>query len=610
MIREVKANECKSLYLSDEYENYIADYNGNIVEEMSKIDYACAIFAEPYYAILWVKKGKVYDLLREVKSITSIDIDKLYSLSSISPINAANISDFYKNPYLSLRGNGVIVGMIDTGIDYLNEEFMTEDNKTRILNIWDQTIQSENPPENFPYGTEYSREQINEAIDAKNRGENPYNIVPHVDDVGHGTETAGIIGGGGRRGIIGVAPECEFAIVKLKEANKSLLENYPKSDVNIPEYQSSDIVLALKYLYNFQAKLNKPMVICVALGTNYGGHDGSSVVERFIDHISQRHGIIVVGGTGNEGDAANHINGRLLESGELEVVEFSVGEEQLGIEMNFWFHKPDKVAIGIVSPSGEAVERVPYKIEGPQEIKFILEQTTVTVTYYLPEDIIGDEHVSISFKDVKEGIWQIRLIGDYVVNGEYNAWTYQRQFLKPGTKFLKSNPYITLTPPCTSTSIIVASYYNQNTNTVVASSGRGYTRDGRIKPTVAVGGINAITTKVGGGTTVISGSSVATAVLTGAVALILQWGIVMGNKSVLYAPSITTYLISGAKGRTGEMHPNPIWGYGMLDLIKVFQNIRSIDKSAIKKQSIVQFTNNVFIRIPEGIYNSLNNNIF
>ncbi|MDU1348546.1 S8 family peptidase [uncultured Clostridium sp.] len=604
MIQEVKADECKKLYLSDEYENYIADYNGNIMEEMSKIDYACAIFAEPFYAILWVKRGRVYDLLRDVKSITSIDIDKLYSLSATSPINAANISDFYKNPYLSLRGNGVIVGMVDTGIDYLNEEFMTKDNKTRILNIWDQTIQTENPPENFHYGTEYSREQINEAIDAKNRGENPYDIVPHVDDIGHGTEIAGIIGGGGRGEIRGAAPECEFAIVKLKKANKSLLENYPGVDVSIPEYQSSDIVLALKHLYNLQAKLNKPMVICIALGTNYGGHDGSSVVERFIDYISQRHGIIVVGGTGNEGDAANHISGRLSENGEIQVVELSVAEEQLGIEMNLWFHKPDKVAVGIVSPSGEALERIPYKIEGPQGIKFILEQTTVTVTYYLPEDIIGDEHVSISFKDVKGGIWQIRLMGDHVVNGEYNAWTYQYQFLKPGTKFLKSNPYITLTPPCTSKNIIVASYYNQNTNTVVASSGRGYTRDGRIKPTVAVGGINAMTTKVGGGTTVISGSSVATAVLTGAVALILQWGIVEGNKPILYAPSVTTYLISGAKGRTGEMYPNPIWGYGMLDLIKVFQNVRCIER-----ENIVQITNNVVICIPKEIYNSLNTNI-
>lgn len=613
-IRESKfdINECGKLYLSDEYENYIADYNGNILEEMSKIDYACAFLAEPFYAILSVKKGRVWDLLEDVKSIVSIDIDKLYTLNSMSPINTSNVSDFHKNPYLTLRGTGVIVGILDTGIDYLNKEFMTEDNKTRIVSIWDQTIQTGNPPKNFAYGTEYSMRQINEAISAQSRGEDPYNIVPQKDDIGHGTEIAGIIGGAGRQGVRGAAPECEFVVVKLKQANRSLIVDYPEVNVDIPEYQSSDIVLALKYLYDIQAKLDKPMVICIALGTNYGGHDGSSVVERFIDYFSLRRGVIVVGGTGNEGDAANHISGNISRDGEIEIIELSIGEDQLGMEMNIWFNKPDRVAVGIVSPSGEALERVPHKLKEAQGVKFVLEQTLVTVTYNLPEDIVGDDHISISFRNIKGGIWQIRLIGDYIVHGTYNAWIYQKKFLKPGTKFLKSDPYCTLTPPSTSRSIVVTSYYNQNNNTVVAASGRGYTRDGRIKPVVSTGGVNVITTKVGGGTTIVTGSSAATAVLTGAVALILQWGIVEGNKSTLYAPTVITYLISGTKKRSGEIYPNPIWGYGMLDLNGVFQNIRCIntwsDKNIESKYDMVEFTKNVIVEIPKDIYARLNTN--
>ncbi|HAG44135.1 MAG TPA: peptidase S8, partial [Clostridium sp.] len=530
-IRESKfdINECGKLYLSDEYENYIADYNGNILEEMSKIDYACAFLAEPFYAILSVKKGRVWDLLEDVKSIVSIDIDKLYTLNSMSPIDTSNVSDFHKNPYLTLRGTGVIVGILDTGIDYLNKEFMTEDNKTRIVSIWDQTIQTGNPPKDFAYGTEYSREQIDEAIAAQVRGEDPYAIVPSRDEIGHGTEVAGIIGAGGREGVIGAAPDCEFLIVKLKEANPAVLQEFPQVNVAIPEYQTSDILLALKYLYDTQRKLNKPMAICIALGSNYGGHDGSARIERYIDYFSVRSGIAVVGGTGNEGDAANHTSGVFTESGEVRIIELQVADDQIGIEVNIWFNRPDRISVAIISPSGEILEKVPEKVKGVVTIKFTLEGTTVALLYDYPESITGDGHISIAFTNVRGGIWQIVLTGEYIVDGRYNAWTYQKNFLMPGTKFLEPDPYTTLTIPSTSRTIIVTAYYNQFNNTVVATSGRGFTRDGRVKPSVATGGVNVVTTKVGGGTTTVTGSSAATAVLTGAVALILQWGVVEGN---------------------------------------------------------------------------------
>ncbi|WP_461615123.1 S8 family peptidase [Clostridium sp. Marseille-QA1073] len=599
--------QCGKLYLDPEYESYIGEYIGDVAGQLNKIDYACALVVGEFTVIVIVKSGRVSDLLRDVPAIVNLERDELYSLTELSPINTANISIFHGNAFLTLRGTGVVVGMLDTGIDYLNREFMTEDNKTRIIGIWDQTIQEGPSPEGFPYGTEYSREQINEAIAAQARGEDPYAIVPQRDDNGHGTQIAGIIGAGGRAGVTGAAPDCEFLIVKLKEASKSLTEQFPQVAVTIPEYQSTDILLALKYLYDTQRKLNKPMAICIALGANYGGHDGSSRVERYIDYFSVRSGIAVVGGTGNEGDAANHTSGAFTQSGETRIIELQVADDQLGIEVNIWFNRPDRISVAIISPSGEILQKIPEKLKGVVTLKFTFEGTIATLLYDYPEDVTGDGRISIGFTNVKGGIWQIVLVGEYIVNGRYDAWTYQKDFLRPGTKFLEPDPEITLTIPSTSRTIIVTSYYDQNTGTIEATSGRGFTRDGRVKPAVTTGGINVLTTRAGGGTTVITGSSAATAVLTGAVALILQWGVVEGNRPALYPPKINTLLISGTRTRPGDIYPNPSWGYGILDLNKVFQNLRSFDedlnRNIDKKNNVATFTKEVIVRIPKELYN-------
>ena len=601
--------QCGKLYLNDNYESYVVSYAGDIVSELKNIEYACAFIIGFNMAVVVVERGRLNDLRSISKTIVRLDRDELYSLTELSPIDTSNISNFHENPYLTLRGTGVVIGMLDTGIDYLNKEFMTEGNKTRIIEMWDQTVQDGPPPQGFPYGTRYTREQINEAINAQSRGENPYTIVPEQDIIGHGTGVAGIIGAGGRAGVTGAAPDCEFVIVKLKQPNKAVLQLFPSIAATAPQYQTSDVLMALKYLYETQRRLNKPMVVCVAIGSNYGGHDGTSRVERYIDYFTYRSEIAIVGGTGNEGDAANHTSGRFRQSGETIIIELQVADDQIGIEVNLWFNRPDKISVGIISPSGEALERVPEEITEITGLKFTLEGTSVNILYDYQFDITGDEHVSIEFNNVKGGIWQIILIGDYIVDGRYNAWTYQKFFLKPGTKFLKPNPYITLTNPSTSREIIVTSYYNQENNTAVATSGRGFTRDGRVKPSVATGGIDVLTTKPGGGTTTVTGSSAATAVLAGAVALIVQWGIVEGNSPALYPVKINTLLISGTRKRPGDMYPNPVWGYGILDLVEVFKNVRSLDNGLKRirenKNEVVEFSKNILIKIPKEIYTRL-----
>ncbi|WP_291580092.1 S8 family peptidase [Clostridium sp. UBA6640] len=604
-----KLLECGRLHVNDNYESYAAIYSGDIVGELSNIEYACAFIVGINIAVVVVESGRANDLRRASKTILRLERDELYSLGQLSPIDTSNISNFHQNPYLTLRGTGVVIAMLDTGIDYLNKEFITEGNKTRIIEMWDQTVQDGPPPEGFPYGTRYTREQIDEAINAQSRGEDPYAIVPEQDTIGHGTEVAGIAGAGGRAGVTGAAPDCEFVIVKLKGPTEAVLESFPPTSRLVPQYQTSDVLMALKYLYETQLRLNKPMVICVAIGSNYGGHDGSARVERYIDSFAFRSEIVVVGGTGNQGDAANHTSGRFRQSGETIIIELQVADDQLGIEVNLWFNRPDRVSVGIISPSGEALERVPRQITEITGLTFTLEGTSVNILYDYPFEITGDEHVSVEFNNVKGGIWQIILIGDYIADGRYNAWTYEKLFLRPGTKFLRPNPYTTLTNPSTSREIIVTSYYNQDNNTAVATSGRGFTRDGRVKPSVATGGIDVLTTKPGGGTAIVTGSSAAAAVLAGAVALIGQWGIVEGNSPTIYSPKINTVLISGTRKRPGDVYPNPVWGYGILDLVGVFENIRSLDNSLNKihenKNEIIEFSKNILIKIPNEIYTRL-----
>lgn len=589
---------CGDLYIKENYENFIIEYDGDIEKIFSDIDYACAFVLDENYAVVTVQSSKKKKLLKETKEIIYVEQPALYTLNELSPLDTSNISKFHENPFLTLRGQGVMVGIIDTGIDYLNAEFMYEDDTTRIFSIWDQTSNQYSPPEGFNFGTEFTETKINEAIAEKQKKSDPYKIVNSIDEVGHGTSTAGIIGARGRQGVIGAAPDCEFVVVKLKQAKRNIIEKEGINEVDKPIYDSTDIILAIKYLFSIGKKLNKPMVIYLPLGTNRGAHDGSSIVERYIDELSKVRGIAVVTGTGNEGDSNTHTSGRFTKIGEEQTVELKVDEFQKNLSFEVWSHKPDKLSLGLVSPSGEVIEKIPAKLQESEEIKFIFEGSSVDIKYFLPEEITGDELIRVDIRNIRGGIWQVVLFGDVVVDGRFHIWLPQKQLIKEETRFLNPFPYTTLTIPSTSRKVICSAVYDQNRNSLVAFSGRGYTRDERIKPDVASGGINVLTTAVNGGTTAASGSSAASAVLAGAVALLLQWGIVDGNDPTLYSTKIKTYLIRGAKKRPGDIYPNTQWGYGILDLNGVFENIRGLEKRTAKCEDI-------YIDIPKEVYQKL-----
>lgn len=259
--------------------------------------------------------------------------------------------------------------------------------------------------------------------------------------------------------------------------------------------------------------------------------------------------------------------------------------------MQIWVKKPDKVSIEIISPSGETSDKFPAKVKGIFNLNFVFEGSSVIVKYLIPEEKSGDEFIEIELKKLVPGIWLFKLYGDYVVDGRFDAWIMQKELLEEETKFLNSDPFITLTRPSTARLILTCGYYNQIDNSLVPESGKGYTRDGRVKPDVACGGVNVITTSAFGGMTTVTGSSMVAAVLAGAVALLLQWGIVKGKDSQMSAVKIKNYLIRGTKKRLEDVYPNSELGYGVLDMVEVFEQIRINTRNAEGKTGI-------FVNIP------------
>ncbi|MDM0483930.1 S8 family peptidase [Clostridium perfringens] len=575
----MESTERKNFYNDKNYISFVVAYDGDIQKEIDDIKDASIFFIDDNFAILSIKIQNYMETIRSIKSIIYIELNGIYTLGE-SPVEDSKAPIFHINPSLNLRGSGVVVAIVDTGIDYLNNEFMREDETTRILRIWDQTIDSGKTPDGFISGSEYTEEDINKAIQAQKQGQNPYDIVPSKDDYGHGTKMAGIVGARGmNREIVGVAPDCEFIIIKLQEAAKEYVDfYYAKGDK--AKYRNTDIIMALKYLYELSFTLNKPMIIYLPLGSNLGDHAGASILERYVDtKISGRNSLFVVTSTGNQGNTDTHTSGRIKSNGDSQIIELNCGKEQQGLVLQIYAQRPSKIKLGILSPSGEIFENTnPRKtkhilIDDSPTWKFIYEGTRVQVTYDSPDEFTGDEKFIIKMDGVTEGVWRFILTGNNIVDGKYYAWILQRELLAEDTRFLNPSPYTTLTIPGTAKTIINTSYYNQNNGAIVSESGRGYTTKDYIQPIITAGGINAITTKPGGGTITMSGASVAGAILAGCCALILQWAVVDGNDPQMYATKLQAYIIRGARKREGDTYPNRQWGYGILDMQEIFKSL-------------------------------------
>lgn len=580
------SNAPREIFNKPEYASYIVEYQGDLEKEASlSKDFYITIINDKYAAITVafenIFKGSLTIENNPFPSVVYIGRNYPYSLQGsikpwaidtnvgISPLITSNIASFHTNVPLKLTGKGTVVAILDTGVDYLSTEFRKSDGTTRILSIWDQTIE-EGKENNVPFGTEFNRDEINAAIKASEEGKSPYEIVNTKDEVGHGTAMAGVIGARGVNSDIGGgAPECEFLVIKLKEG--LMVEKL----FNDKEYifDAVGIMLALQYAFEYAVSFNVPMIIYMPLGTTFGNHKKNGLMENFVDNICNNTRIAIINGTGDEADAGNHYTGSLSSTGEFNDIEIYVSEDQKNLSLELWSYVPNRVLISIISPSGETTGKIPALSKQQQITKFIFEKSTSVVQYYLPEDLSGDELISLTLLDLQPGIWTIRVYGEYVLDGAYDVWMLPKQLLNEGTHFSSPNNYGSITTPSTSRYTISVAEYNQNNYNVVRSSGMYFQNSKFILLDITAGGVNVKTIAPGNKYAVANGTGVSAAVVTGASALMFQWGIVQGNAPSLYAQTLKSFLLTGTNKRENDIYPNPQWGYGILDLVEVFRNI-------------------------------------
>lgn len=604
VLREVPANtKNESIAASLNAKTYLVYYSGSSIAEINALPNSKAIILTPYIAAVFTSPESD-DLIKNIKSINIIESYVPYILTDISPLDSANITPFTQGNLIDLTGTGVVVALIDTGIDYLNKEFIREDDTSRILSIWDQSDNSGTPPPGIDYGSVYNNEEINKAIKSSLSGADPLTIVPERDTIGHGTECAGIIGARGYGEVKGAAPNCDFVVIKLRPSE--FFEIIPgESSSSIPIYNGIDICTAIRYASEYRESINKPMIIFLPVSSNYGGHAGNRPIEEIIDYYSFSTNIIFALGTGNQGNSQTHYSGIIQNTNATSEIEIQVGNNQNQLNLSIWVTTPDKISIGLVSPSGQIVNKIPAKLSQEETISFLYEKTTATVKYIFPEITSGNEAITIDFTNMAKGIWKIIVYGEYIVTGQFNAWITQRPLSLPGTLVLNSDNYITLTIPSTSASGITTACYNQNNSSLYPLSGVGFTVDNRYKPEIATGGINVLTTTLNNKTITITGSSAATAVLAGAIALLLQWSIVEKNLPNVSALVIKAILMRGASQTPTSTYPNQFVGYGLLDLQGSFDALRGVYKQVEKlgiNRSIIKCDDNIEVFIPHELY--------
>lgn len=562
--------DCREKIMSEEYADFIAEYSILSSEIEEKFQEYCPQFISGRYVSLYQELRLLTNF--NVANYTYGAIPKLYGLMDTTAVAATGAIRLQNQTGFELSGKGVIIGFIDTGIDYTNDVFKNNTGQTRIVNIWDQTDNSGEPPEGFLYGSEYDMDAINRAL----QSDNPRTIVPHNDENGHGTFLAGVACGNynEQQDFIGSAPESFIAMVKLKPAKKYLKDFFLIEDGE-PVYQENDIMLAASYLRKLRIKYGMPVVIVLGLGSGSGDRAGGSPLAQHLDALGQYVGQCVVVCSGNEGNERLHYSGR-VEDGKSEDVEIRVGENSNGFVLELWGNTPDLFSVSFVSPLGESVPRIPARKDVSERVNFLLEGTYIDVEYKLVESGNGGELIFMRFVNPSPGIWTIKVYGSFILSGRFNIWSNLRQFMDSETYFLKPDPDMTLTVPSSSEGVITVGGFDNNSNAIYPRTGRGFTNDNNIKPDFVAPSVNVFGPDVGrgaeisGGFTRKTGTSVGAALVAGCCAQMLEWGVVDANEPYMKTAYIKNYLIRGAQRDRDVTYPSRQWGFGKIDVFNSF----------------------------------------
>ncbi|EOS25560.1 hypothetical protein C806_01687 [Lachnospiraceae bacterium 3-1] len=556
--------ECEEAVYSNDYYDFILEHvlqNRPVIKD-------CVQKINEIFEVAYLPRSS--NLLLNIQNYEYTSIPKCYTLMDESALEASGILRIQNQPALSLKGQGVLIGFLDTGIDYENPVFRNSDGSTRIAAIWDQTDRSGTPPEKFIYGSEYLDRQINEALQLAN----PRELVPVTDPDGHGTFMASVAAGTQipEQEFSGAAPYARIAMVKLKPAKDYLREFFfiPKS---AEAFQENDIMAGLQYLNQLAQKLHMPMVVCFGLGTNMGSHTGVSHLASMLNTMTLRVGRAIVTAAGNEGNERHHYFGQMQKGQPYQNVEISVGERVEGFYVELWARAPQRFIVEIISPTGE---RMPseYILSGGREYRFLFENTKVTVDYRITGILDGAQVIYMRFENPSQGLWNIRVFPEADMASVFNMWLPMKEMVSGEVFFVRSNPDTTVTVPATSIVPISVGAYDVRDNSIYLRSGRGFTPNGLVKPDLVAPGVGVFGAGQRNQFTTRDGTSVAAAITSGAVALVLEWGIVRGNYTTITNNEIKNVLIRGAARDSKRIYPNKAFGWGRLDLYQAFEDFR------------------------------------
>ncbi len=492
----------------------------------------------------------------------------LYTLSSSLSMEKSGVTAVQENPELALFGQGVFVAVIDTGVDYEHQAFRNQDGTSRIFSVWDQTDQSGTIPDAFTFGSEYTMAQINDALSS----ENPLALIPMTDTNGHGTAIASIIAGTPSEdgSFSGVAPQAEYIIVKLKEAKENTKRiHFVPSDVLC--YQETDILLGIRYSLGISEQAGRPLVICIALSSSQGGHDGRGTTSTYIDYLALLPGIGISVAAGNEGNAQRHYFNTTSAAPYYNDIEVRVGNDDKMFSMEIWSYSPARLSIDVSSPNRESTQPVFPTLSQCRRFSFIFNQTIVYVNNIIFEEETGDQLILLRFQNPLPGIWYLRVQNPESEPFSFHCWLPSGNIISNETFFLNSNPNTTVTSPGNATHQLTVAAYNQLSNSILAESGRGYTRIGIVKPDLAAPGYQLPCAAPGNRYATATGTGAASAHAAGIIAMVLEWAIVKGNYPRMTGNNINRLLIGGANRTQVNTYPNNIWGYGQIDVNRLFE---------------------------------------
>lgn len=619
---------CADAALNEEWQNYLIDYlldGGAFLENYPEI---CLEPVGNNQAVGYVYQPEAFTGERE--DVDYNKVPRLYGLMDTRELEETGVLRVRRSPQLGLRGQGVLIGVIDTGIDLTDRMFRYEDGGTKVAALWDQSGQSkpetgmiqdgqrsrearaENELPGAPFGRVWNRQEIDEML-----AENP-RLLPE-DEEGHGTFLAAVAAGreDAETGFSGAAPDSELVIVKLKRPKKYLLDFYSVGE-NVWACQEDDVLLAIRYVLDVSSALQRPVSICLGIGTNLGGHSGNGSLERYISQNSLLPGISFHIAAGNEGISGHHFRGNVPADGGAETVEFNVSEGESGFIMELWGEAPVTFSVGLISPGGENVERIQLKFNEFRSIRFFPEGTILQIRSFTGETAGGEQVIRMNFRNPAAGLWRLLVYAQGTGNRTFNLWMPITNFLNEDTFFVSPEAADTLTSPGDAFYGITYVPYDVAGDSLYVRASQGYTRDGRVKPDLAAPGVNVripaptefrsavpgnpsvsddasgaadpidpINPAISDGGTEVSlpvserrreisrsGSSVAAAFGAGLGALMQEWAIVKQNDLSLNGQNMRFYLIQGASRPDAYEYPNREWGYGMVNIYDAFLSMR------------------------------------